>query len=214
MIKIALLDDHQMILESLELLLSSFDEVSEVMCFDIPEKALDACLLHDFDVIITDYDMPSMNGSAFTLKLRKAKPKSKVLMLTVSESFDVIKEGFQAGILGFVMKKASKAELKNAVLSVASGKRYVSDNVMNELLSPRNDVKNFLKGPEESQALTSREIEVVELIGKEMSTKEIANELFVSIATIEKHRHNILRKLGVKNSIGILKYAMQHNLIL
>ncbi|MCR9063905.1 MAG: response regulator transcription factor [Cytophagales bacterium] len=210
---IALIDDHELILESLSLLLNKMEEVSSVTCFENPEKALEACKVENFDLIITDYNMPEMTGSTFTLKLRKEKPKSKVLMLTVAEDYETIKEGFQAGILGYVMKKASKSELREAIVTVSEGKRFVSESVLTELLNPSVAKENFLEVHNETKALTSREIDVVELIGREMSTKEIADELFVSIATVEKHRHNVLKKLGVKNSIGILKYAMQHKLI-
>ncbi len=209
--KIALIDDHEIILESLSLLLHAIPEVTEVRRYDDPETALITCLQEDFDLIITDHNMPGMSGSSFTLKLRKEKPESRILMLTVDESYDTIREAFSAGILGYVMKKANKKELTDAVRSVASGKRFISDAVFSELLRPV-ELKNE-EPYEEMQSLSGREIEIVLLIGQELSTKEIADKLFVSVATVEKHRHNILKKLGVKNSIGIVKYALKHNLL-
>lgn len=209
--KIALIDDHEIILESLSLLLDAMDEVSEVKTFDNPEVALRHCLAYDFDLIITDNKMPEMTGCALTLKLRKEKPESKILMLTIDEDFDTIREAFHAGILGYIMKKANKKELKEAVLSVAAGKRFVSDAVLSELLKPQ---QNQAKSEEDHiESLSGREIEIVTLIGQELSTKEIAEKLFVSVATVEKHRHNILKKLGVKNSIGIVKFAMHNGLL-
>ena len=211
--KIALVDDHEIILESLSLLLHSLPEVDEVITFDNPQKALEYCLVEDVDMVITDNNMPEMNGCTFTLRLRKAKPDSRILMLTVDENFETIREAFHAGILGYVMKKANKKELKEAVLTVSSGKRFVSEAVFSELLRSQKSESGSLDSEDEIMSLSGREIEIVTLIGAEKSTKEIADELFVSVATIEKHRHNILKKLGVKNSIGIVKYALAHGLL-
>lgn len=209
--KIVLIDDHEIILESLSMLLNAIPEVATVKTFEDPKLALEYCTLEDFDMIITDHNMPHMSGCAFTLNLRKVKPEAKILMLTIDEDFNTIREAFQAGILGYVMKKANKKELKDAVLTVASGKRFISDAVFSELLRPKT--ATLVEGAEELQSLSSREIEIVALIGQELSTNEIAEKLFVSPATIEKHRHNILRKLGVKNSIGIVKYALNNGLL-
>ena len=209
--KIILVDDHEIILESLSLLLNSLAEVETVITFDNPEKALDYCLNEPFDLLVTDNNMPEMTGCSLALKLRKDKQDSKILMLTVDESYETIRESFQAGILGYVMKKSNKSELKDAIISVAGGKRFISDAVLSELLKPQMTSKeNYW---DDIHSLTSREIEIVSLIGQELSTKDIADRLFVSIATIEKHRHNILRKLGVKNSIGIAKYTITNGLI-
>ncbi|MGR3810355.1 response regulator [Jiulongibacter sp. NS-SX5] len=209
--KIALVDDHEIILESLSMLLESLREVDEVQTFQNPETALKHCLAYDYDLVITDFNMPEMTGCGLALQLRKEKPNVKILMLTVNENFEAIRDAFQAGVLGYIMKKAKKAELKEAVLTVASGKRYVSDSVFSELLKTPQTEDAI--DTDDQQSLSSREIEIVRLIAQEMSTKEIAEQLFVSKATIEKHRYNILRKLDVKNSIGIIKYAIRHQLL-
>ncbi|UBM58803.1 response regulator transcription factor [Marinilongibacter aquaticus] len=209
--KIVLIDDHEIILESLSLLLGSLPEVDRVVTFEHPVVALEHCLAEKYDLIITDNNMPEMTGCAFTLKLRKEKPESKILMLTIDEHFGTIREAFSAGILGYVMKKANKRELREAVLTVASGKRFVSDAVFSELIRP--DGPSHWDQSDDLQSLSSREIEIVALIGQELSSKEIAERLFVSVATVEKHRHNILKKLGVKNSIGIVKYALGNGLL-
>lgn len=208
--KIVLIDDHDIILESLGLLLNSLEEVSKVMVFNDPNKALEYCISEDFDVLITDFNMPEMSGIALTLKLRTLKPNVRILMLTVDESYSTIKEAFNAGIKGYIMKKSGKKELREAIITINEGKRYVSDAVFSELIR-----QNLKEENEENdlQSLSEREIEIVTLIAQELSTKEIAEKLFVSVATVEKHRHNVLRKLSVKNSIGIVKFAINNGLL-
>lgn len=211
--KIVLVDDHPIILESLSLLLKSMNGIDDLILFDDPENALDYILTEDLDILITDYEMPQMNGCTLTLKARKSKPDLNVLMLTVSESIDTIRSAFHAGILGYVMKKAGKKELQEAIETVSQGKRYYSKALLFELLNSSDEINSLISEQESLPCLTSREIEIIELIGLELSSQEMADKLFLSPATVEKHRHNIIKKLGVKNSIGVVKYAYQNNLI-
>ncbi|WP_341225859.1 response regulator transcription factor [uncultured Arcticibacterium sp.] len=211
--KIVLVDDHNIILDSLGMLLKSLSIVSEIKTFNEPQKALQYIQVEELDLLITDYNMPEMNGCSLAVNVRKMKPNLPILMLTISDDFQTIKDAFNAGIKGFVMKKANRSELQSAIEAVGAGKRYYSEGVMKELLNPDNGMADVLMMEEEMPSLTAREIEIIELIGKEMSSIEIAEKLFLSPATVEKHRHNIIKKLGVKNVIGIVKYAYQHNLI-
>lgn len=211
--KIVLVDDHTIILDSLGMLLKSLSIVDEITTFNNPEKALKHIEVEEFDLLITDYNMPEMNGCSLAVNVRKSKPNLPILMLTISDDFQTIKDAFNAGIKGFVMKKANRNELQNAIEAVGAGKRYYSEGVMKELLNPNNGLADVVMMDDEMPSLTAREIEIIELIGKEMSSVEIAEVLFLSPATVEKHRHNIIKKLGVKNVIGIVKYAYQHNLL-
>lgn len=211
--KIVLVDDHPIILESLGLLLKSLQSVSEIITFDDPHKALDYMEVSSLDLLITDYNMPEMDGCSLAVNIRKFKPNLPIIMLTIADDFDTIKDAFNAGIKGFVMKKANRSELNTAIETVGKGKRYYSEGVMNELLNPANGMSDSIATEDDLPGLTAREIEIVELIGKELSSIEIAERLFLSPATVEKHRHNIIKKLGVKNVIGIVKYAYQHKLI-
>lgn len=211
--RIVLVDDHPIILDSLSMLLKSLPSVNGITTFNDPHKALQYIQVEELDLLITDFNMPEMDGCSLAVNVRKTKPNLPILMLTISDDFETIKNAFNAGIKGFVMKKANRNELQNAIEAVGAGKRYYSEGVMKELLNPDNGLADVVIMEEEMPSLTAREIEIIELIGKEMSSVEIAEQLFLSPATVEKHRHNIIKKLGVKNVIGIVKYAYQHNLI-
>lgn len=211
--RIVLVDDHPIILESLSMLLKSLSSVGDITTFNDPLKALQYVQVEELDLLITDFNMPEMDGCSLAVNVRKTKPNLPILMLTISDDFETIKNAFNAGIKGFVMKKANRNELQNAIEAVGAGKRYYSEGVMKELLNPDNGLADVVMLDDEMPSLTAREIEIIEHIGKEMSSVEIAEKLFLSPATVEKHRHNIIKKLGVKNVIGIVKYAYQHNLI-
>jgi DNA-binding NarL/FixJ family response regulator len=210
--RVLITDDHQIVLDSLSLLISTIPSMEVVGTLNDSRKVLDFLDVNEVDVLVTDLSMPYLTGVDLTLQVRSTFPNVKILMLTVSEDADTIRKAFQAGISGYVMKKANRAELERALTTVANGDKYFSEAVMKELLSPSatqaaNDI------PAEPVAVTARELEIIRLIAQELSTTEIAERLFISIGTVETHRHNILRKLDVKNAIGIIKYAIKHKLV-
>ncbi|MFN8355053.1 MAG: response regulator transcription factor [Spirosomataceae bacterium] len=213
-IKVLLTDDHEIVLDSLSLLLSTIEDVEVVGTLNDSRKVYDFLANQPVDILLSDLNMPHLSGIDLTLQVRQYYPSVKVLMLTVSENAEEIRGAFRAGISGYVMKKAGKAELSRAIKSIADGNKYFSEAVMLQLMAmPEEPVARDEAPSLEPVALTDREIEVIRLIAQELSTSEIADKLFISIGTVETHRHNILRKLGVKNAIGIIKYAMRHKLI-
>ncbi|GAB3983381.1 response regulator transcription factor [Spirosoma terrae] len=213
-IRVLLTDDHEIILDSLSLLLSRIDGVEVVGTLVDSRKVIDFLHVNDVDILLTDMDMPDLNGINLTLQVRQHCPQIKVLMLTVSEDANSIREAFRAGISGYVMKKAGKAELEKALRTIARGDKYFSESVMTQLVAlPMEPVRVADEAPAPLAPLTDRELEIIRLIAQELSTNAIADMLFISPGTVETHRHNILRKLGVKNSIGIIKYALRHGLI-
>ncbi len=213
-IRVLLTDDHEMILDSLSLLLSRIEGVDVVGTLMDSRQVID--FLHDcpVDVLLTDMEMPALNGIDLTRTVREQFPAVQVLMLTVSEDADNIREAFRAGISGYVMKKAGKTELERALRTVARGEKYFSESVMTRLVAlPTDPIQPTATVPAPLSPLTDRELDIVRLIAQELSTNAIADALFISPGTVETHRHNILRKLGVKNSIGIIKYALRAGLV-
>ncbi|GAB3698411.1 response regulator transcription factor [Spirosoma flavus] len=213
-IRVVLTDDHEIILDSLSLLLSRIDGIEVVGTFNDSRDVAGFIEENEVDILLTDMDMPDLNGINLTLQIRQLFPQLKVLMLTVSEDADKIREAFRAGISGYVMKKAGKAELERALKTLARGEKYFSESVMSQLMAlPVEPVRSTDEAPAPLVPLTDREIEIIKLVAQELSTNAIADKLFISPGTVETHRHNILRKLGVKNSIGIIKYAVKHGLL-
>ena len=213
-LRVLITDDHQILLDSLSLLISTIPGVEIAGTVNDSRKVLHVLENDEIDVLVTDFNMPHLTGIDLTLQVREKFPKLKILMLTVSEDADTIRQAFQAGISGYVMKKANRAELERAITTVASGEKYFSEAVMKELLSPASmQAPAHEDIPSTPIAVTSRELEIIKLIAQELSTTELAERLFISVGTVETHRHNILRKLNVKNAIGIIKYAMRHKLV-
>jgi DNA-binding NarL/FixJ family response regulator len=214
--KVILADDHQFILESLEILLSTMPDYEVVKTCNNGKEVLAALEIHsDIDIVMSDYNMPEMNGIELTFQVRKRFPKIKVLLLTVSEDSKTIQEAFKAGVSGYVMKKAGKDEFQKALNIISSGQKYYSESVVFELLNRDKHISELVNDnfEEKLSNLSDREIEIIILIAKELSSNEIAEKLFLSPATIETHRHNILKKLGIKNSIGLVKFALRNGLI-
>ena len=138
-----------------------------------------------------------------------------MLLLTVSEDSNTIQEAFTAGVSGYVMKKAGKEEFQKALDTVAAGKKFYSESVVFELLNRDKKMSDLVvdEAKIDLSNLSDREIEIIKLIAQEFSTNEIAEKLFLSPATVETHRHNILKKLNLKNSIGLVKFALKNGII-
>lgn len=212
-VKIVLVDDHQMILDSLTLLFNLLDTIQIVNSTHDSREVMSILKKHDdVDVLVTDLKMPHVDGIKLTKQVKEAYPDLRVLMLSVNEDIEDIQGAFAAGASGYVMKKASRQELEKAVLTVALGKKYFGQDVMEAMLSPRKERDEVSDIQELTKALTNREKEIIKLLAKEMSSTDIAKELHISAGTVDTHRHNILRKLNVKSTIGVIKFAIRAGL--
>ena len=213
-IKTFLVDDHEMILDSLKLLLNLSDEIDIVGTESDSRNVLNRLKEEDVDVLVTDYRMPYLDGLQLTRQVKENFPEVKVLVLTVNEEPADIQDAYQSGALGYMMKKASRKELHEAIVTVAKGQKFFSHEAMEAMMSPkvRNEESNALIR-KKVEALTKREIEIVKLLAEELSSAEIAKQLFITPGTVESHRHNILRKLDVKSTIGVIKFALKSGII-
>jgi DNA-binding NarL/FixJ family response regulator len=212
MIKILLVDDHKLVLESLKELLSTIDNVEVSATFENPNMVLPFLEENKIDIIITDCNMPAFSGIDLILKLKENHPKQKVLLLSMEESAENIKDAIKAGTNGYILKKSGKNILEHAINEIYNGRNYYSNEVINQLaMFSGEDLNDAL--PENIYHLTIREIEIIKLIASELSTNQIAEKLFISTATVESHRAKIMKKLNVKSSIGVTKYAIKHDMI-
>ncbi|HRV85542.1 MAG TPA: response regulator transcription factor [Saprospiraceae bacterium] len=212
-IRIALVDDHQIILDSLSLLFNMIEGVEVVATFNDPRQVVESLKKELPDILITDFSMPYMNGVQLTLQLKEAYPDLKIIMLTVADQGEAVQDAYRAGVSGYVMKKADRKELELAVKMVAGGQMYFNQEVMKSLLTQPSTHHQDLHAEEKLSQLTKRELEIIQLIAQEMSSVEIAEKLFISVGTVETHRHNIMRKLDVKNVIGVIKFAIKYGLV-
>ena len=211
MTRLLLVDDHQIILDSLRMLFSSIPNIEVVGTVNESQKVMLFLENNEVDIVVSDLNMPQLSGIDLTLKIKEFYPNIKVLLLTMVEDAPNIREAIRAGVNGYVLKKAGKEELEKAILSLIAGKKYYSEAVIDELSATVYDDLNEAN-PETILHLTSREIEILKLVAQELPSNKIAEHLFISMATVETHRRNLMQKLGAKTSIGLVKYALKHGL--
>lgn len=209
---VLLVDDHQIVLDSLRMLFSSIEGIRVVGILTDSRRVFPFLEEHDVDLVISDLHIPHLSGIDLTLQIKRSYPHVKILLLTMAEDSPTIREAMQAGINGYILKKSGRDELEKAIRAIMAGKRYYSDDVIDELTHTQA-VDFGGHNPTDIQHLTSREIEVLKLIAQEYSTQQIAEKLFISVATVETHRRSLMQKLNVKSVVGMVKYAMNHKLV-
>jgi len=207
-VKILIADDHPVFLESLGLLIGKIPGFELVGKMHNGKEVVSYLEQSPAGIVLTDIQMPVMDGLELVAVLREQYPDTRVLMLTMLEDAETIKEALKAGAWGYIFKSASLATFEKALNTVASGGHYYSEEVVQRLVEREEKMKTIDTG-----GLTERELDVVRLIAKELTTAEIAVRLFISVNTVETHRKNIFQKSGVKNSVGLIEYARRRGLI-
>jgi DNA-binding NarL/FixJ family response regulator len=208
--RILIVDDHRIFAQSLAVLLSQMGFLEVVEVVESGRAALDRLSQHSIDLVLSDLQMPQMTGIELTLHIRRRFPNTKVMMLSMVEDVNLIREALRAGVTGFGSKNIDKSELEKALKMIAKGEVYLSANIVHEL--SRVPAVNQTEVVPDLAQISEREIEVLKLIAQELSTNQIAERLFVSVNTVETHRKNLFRKLGVKNALGLIKFALRHGL--
>jgi two-component system nitrate/nitrite response regulator NarL len=211
-ITVHIVDDHQMLIDGLKALLKGEERFEIIAESNNGQVALQKIEKQPPHIVLTDINMPEMNGIELTKAIKARFPEVKIIALSMYGERGMISEMLQAGVNGYILKNTGKAELINAISKVASGGMFFSDEVSVEMMKA---VASPSYKPEEEIeiTLTPREIEIVQLIAKELSNAEIAEKLFISERTVETHRKNIFRKTATKSVVGLIKYAFDKKLI-
>jgi DNA-binding NarL/FixJ family response regulator len=207
--RIILVDDHHLFGQSLYSLLIQMPEVQHITVFKRGQEVLDFLENNEADMVLSDLQMPEMNGIELTTQIHQHFPEVRVLILTIDDEPHKIRQCIAAGASGYLLKDTDRAELEEAIRKLYQKLPYYSEKVL-KIITANND--NKLINSELSQ-ISSREIEVLKLIAMEYSTNEVADKLFVSVNTIESHRKSLMKKLDVKNVVGLIKFAMRHKLV-
>ncbi|GAB3957044.1 response regulator transcription factor [Spirosoma harenae] len=213
-IKVLLADDHDMMLDGLTALLDTLEHIEVVGAVRNGVQALVFLENYEVDVVLADLNMPLLNGLGLNWEIRKRFPNVRVLMLTMIDDADQIRDAIQSGIDGYILKKANKIELERAIISVAAGNKYFEHAVIQQLaqIPVRNSVGNNLQ-PDDIVPLTAREREILLLVAQGLTNQEIAGKIVRSQLTVDTHRKNIFRKLGVNNVVELVHYAVRNGLI-
>jgi DNA-binding NarL/FixJ family response regulator len=207
--RIILVDDHHLFGQSLYSLLIQMPDVQHITVFKRGQEVLDFLENNETDMVLSDLQMPEMNGIELTTQIHQHFPEVRVLILTIDDEPHKIRQAIAAGASGYLLKDTDRAELEEAIRKLYQKLPYYSEKVL-KIITANSD--NKLINSELSQ-ISSREIEVLKLIAMEFSTNEIADKLFVSVNTIESHRKSLMKKLDVKNVVGLIKFAMRHKLV-
>ena len=211
-IRVMLVDDHQLVLSGIRQFLSTQSHIDIVGEASDGEEAIAQAKMLRPDVILMDISMPNMNGIEATREITRTLPAVKVILLTMHDEREYLKQFINCGAHGYVMKKTSPTELILAIEAVHRGEAFLStlatqilmDNVRNEG-KPEEDV--FTKN------LSAKELQILVLIAQGMSTKMIADHITMPIRTVEKHRQNVMDKLDLHTVVGLTSYAISNGLV-
>jgi DNA-binding NarL/FixJ family response regulator len=209
--RILIADDHAIVREGLKKVLDAKPDLEVVAEAVDGAEAVEAALKEDVHLAILDVSMPRMTGIQAAAELHRRKPELKTLMLSMYDSEQFLFEALKAGASGYVLKSGADDEIVDAVRAAMRGDSYLYPSAVSTLV--RDYVERGGRGEEEFDVLTPRELEVLKLIAEAESSKEIADKLFISIKTVDRHRQNILAKLGMRDRVELTRYAMKRGLI-
>jgi two-component system response regulator DegU len=209
MIQLLIVDDYEMIRNGLEALISEEKDMQVAALASNGLEAIEHCSKQAIDVVLMDIMMPEMNGVDATAVITRRYPGTKVLAVTINEQGRYIREALKAGASGYILKHSSKDEILTAIRTVYKGRPYFSGEILS-LISEEFTNKSAINN---NPSLTKKEGEVLRLISLEFTNQEIAEQLHCSMRTIDTHKRNLIKKLGVKNVVGLVKYAVKLGMI-
>ncbi|PIB29008.1 DNA-binding response regulator [Maribacter sp. 4U21] len=202
MIRIAIAEDHQSLIDGMKLLLKHEENISIVGTANDGADLVKLVRLKRPDVVITDIRMPKMDGIQATQIIKKEFPEIKVLAFTMFDQDEAVNQMINAGATGYILKNTPLKEVLEAIVSLADGKAYYDANIT---------VSNFDESKKKSEKgmLTRRQKEILKLIAQGKTSREIGDELFIGLHTVDTHRKNMTRILGLKGKGELLRYALE-----
>jgi DNA-binding NarL/FixJ family response regulator len=209
--RILIADDHSIVRSGLKKVLDAKPDMEVVAEAEDGAEAVDKALKEDVHLAILDVSMPRKTGIQAAAELHKRKPELRVLMLSMHDSEQFLFEALKAGASGYVLKSGADTDIVDAVRAAMRGDSYLYPSAVTAMV--RDYVERGGRGEEQFDVLTPRELEVLKLIAEAHTSKEIAKELWISIKTVERHRQNILDKLGMRDRVELTRYAIRRGLI-
>ena len=206
MINVAIVDDQVIILNGLQKILADASHIHITNVFNHGDELLESLEKSQPDVLLLDIQMPGKSGIELAGIISKKYPAVKMIALTNVDVLTQMKQMLQKGCLGYLLKDVSPEVLVKAIETVHAGEQFLHEELKQQLL-------NSLSGQDNKQLITRREREILKLIVDENTNQDIAGKLFLSLRTVENHRNNLLQKLSVKNTAGLVKVAIQEGLV-
>ena len=206
-VRVLLADDHEIVRQGLRILLEreGFQVVGEAAN---GHEAVKLCEATHPEIAILDLSMPLLNGVDAAREIMKSNPRTKVVLLTMHTEDHLILESLRAGVTGYVLKTKAASELVQALRAVCQGEMFLTQSIS------RTIVQAFLRNtPVPGNPISDRERQVLQLVAEGKTTKEVASLLGISVKTAESHRSNLMEKLNIHDTAGLVRYAIKHGLI-
>ena len=203
-IRIIIVDDHPMVAEGIQSILESYDDVEVIATLSDGQQVIEQVEALNPDVILLDLNMPGIGGLSTTEILLEKSPDTRILILSMHDSPEYISTALSHGAVGYVLKDVQPEEIKTAIDAVMRGEQYLCTGAAGSL-SPGTGSNR--------EALTGREQTILLELAQGKSNKEVALELDISVRTVETHRKNIKRKLGISSTAGLTRYALEHGVL-
>lgn len=207
MITIAMAEDHQMLIDGVKSFFEFHEDIKIIGTANNGKELVKLVGLKQPKVVITDIRMPIMDGITATKKIKQSFPHIEVLAMTMFDQPDAVRQMLDAGAKGYILKNSGIKMLTDAILALDKGETYFDSNVaFNFLHNYMDENVNVVKS--ENVILSSREKEILNLIAEGKTSKEIAEGLFIAKTTVDTHRKNIIRKIGITSGSELIKYAV------
>ncbi len=205
-------DDHTLFRKGTMMLLETFDEVNKVDDAKNGKEAIEKLAEHPFDLILLDLEMPIMDGWETSRRIISKYPKTKIVMISMHDSLQIISDLIEIGVHSYLLKNADPEEVHRAILSVMNNDFYYNQLVSTALHKKiqRDGIER--KNVQNRADVSPREAEILHLICQELTMKEIGEKLFLSEQTIQTHRKNLMKKTQAKNAVGLVKFAFQNGI--
>lgn len=204
-IRVVVVDDHPMVAEGIEAILESYDDINVIATLSNGQDVIDGIEDLAPDVILMDLNMPGLNGLTATEMILERRPETRILVLSMHDSPEYIATALGHGARGYILKDVPTDEIKQAIDTVMRGEQYMCLGAEGALApTPGEPLR---------EALTTREQTVLLQLAQGQSNKEVAIALNISVRTVETHRKNIKRKLGISSTAGLTRYALEHGVL-
>jgi len=211
--KVVIAEDHTILRAGLRALLASREDIEIVGEAGDGREAIRVVDKHIPDLVLIDLSMPKLNGIEAIKEIKGRHPQIKIIVLTVHKGDEYIVASLDAGANGYILKDASHSELLLAIEYVVNGKTFLSPSISDKVVTAYLEQKKDGKTKSVVDLLTSRELEILKLIAEGYKNKDIADHLFISSKTVEKHRSNLMEKLNLRNTAALTAYAIEKRII-
>ncbi len=211
MIRVLLADDHHILLDGIKAILERDPELEVVGTAGNGQEVLDLLKKESVDVLLLDLQMPVMDGLETTQRAKDQYPDLKILMLTTNDEGSIITSIFKKGATGYLLKNTSQEVLIQGIKDAYAGKKVLSPHLTAKMIESLSEPAKPKQG--EIPKITKRELQVVKLIAEQYTTQQIADALFVSTNTVATHKRNLFVKMDVKNSVGMIKKAVDWGML-